>query len=92
MTRAKALQLLKEFADRPIFNVKIGVCSPEITDATFEEALEVFDQCGYYDTDRTEFVYMYISDFVNKREEFHQALNLFNLGPRRDRINNYANE
>lgn len=85
MTRTEALRILRDNYNNPIFNVKIGVCSPQVVNVTFEEALEEFDRCASRFRPKhkdCEFVFIYCSDFVKDslRGEIDKALTLFDLG------------
>jgi hypothetical protein len=89
MKRTEAVEVLREFWDRPVFNVKIGMCSPQIRDVDFESALIELDRCARFTTEFIEYVFIYVSDFVNAedREKLEKALFLFNLGSSRHRLN-----
>jgi hypothetical protein len=87
MKRLEALELIKRFYNEPVFNVRIGICSPQVTNVDFETAVEEFDRCGKYTTEYMEYVYIYPSDYVKDCLDIQEALSLFNLGPRRVRLN-----
>ena len=87
MKRTEAVNLLREYWDRPIFNVRIGICSPQLTDSDFESALEELDRCDRYTTEFMEYVYIYASEFCKDEKQLNEALQLFNLGFGRHRLN-----
>lgn len=87
MKRFKALELIKEYYNKPVFNVKIGMCSNQVTDVDFETALAEFDRCDKHTTEFMEYVYIYTSAFCKDERELDEALLLFNLGPVRAALN-----
>lgn len=87
MKRSEAVDLLKEYWSKPVFNTKIGMCSPQVTDVDFETALAELDRCDKYTTEFMEYVYIYASEFCKNEDKLNEALCLFNLGPRRGRLN-----
>lgn len=73
MDRLEAYSILIENKDKPYFNVKIGVCSPQVEYVNLEEAIMEFDRCKKWrNPNLLEYVYIYVID--NLREEFSQAL------------------
>lgn len=87
MTRFEAYELIKRYHDRPVFSVKIGMCSPQLESVTFEYALQAMDQADRFTTEFLEYVYIYAEDYVTDYHELNQALVLFNLGPGRHALN-----
>ena len=88
MSRVKALELLKKYFNIPIFNVKTGVCSPQVENVTLKSALEEMDRCSKFTTEFWEYVYIYPSSFVKEGHDIERALILFNLGRGREGLNN----
>lgn len=89
MKRLQALEVVRQYYTKPVFNVKIGMCSNECTDVDFETAIEVFDRCDRHTTEHLEYVYIYASDFCKDAYEIDEALKLFNLGIGRHSLNLY---
>lgn len=90
MKRLQALELIKQYYSEPVFNVKIGIGSPQIQRVDFESALEEFDRCCKWTTEYTEYVFIYVSDYVKDSNNLERALNLFNLGPSRGSLNQHC--
>lgn len=82
MSHAEAFDLLFEHFKKPIFGVKIGMCSPQVEWTDFEGALKEFSRCfpKYGDTDLIEYVFMYAMDDVAKADQLNIALGMFGLG------------
>lgn len=87
MKRSDAVGLLRQYWDKPVFNVKIGVSSPQVKDVDFETALAEFDRCDKFSTEYMEYVYIYASEFCKDEEKLDDALRLFNLGAGRHKLN-----
>jgi hypothetical protein len=87
-----AYRLLAAHRDLPIFSVKIGIGSPQVSNVEFEDALEEFSRCGKWTTEYMEYVYVYVADFVKDAESLNLALTQFNLGPGRGALNTYKSE
>lgn len=82
MTPFKALELLKDYYNRPVFNVKIGMGSAETQEVDFESAVRVYSdllEC-HNRQDYQEYVYIYASDYIVDAEALDDALAVFNLG------------
>jgi hypothetical protein len=81
MTRLEAINLIKEYYNEPIWCVTIGIGSPQVQGVEFEEAVAEFDRCNIkFNTEYLEYVYMYPKDYVNQRQELHDALAILGLG------------
>lgn len=92
MKRSDALVMIKTYYNRPVFNVKIGMGSSEISDVGFETALDMFDHLvDRFDTDKMEYVYIYASDYMRQPDQqlLDEALKVFNLGAGRHALNVY---
>lgn len=87
MSRTEALRTIQSVHNKPYFNVKIGMGSPQVENVTFDDALEEFDRCiaDGFDTDRLEYVFIYADPNLALANELNDALRLFNLGHRRTR-------
>ncbi len=87
MTRIEAFELLRDYYEKPVFSVRIGVCSPQIEHINFECALHSLDQCAHFTTEYMEYAYIYVDDYVVDADKLHEALKLFNLGCGRHALN-----
>lgn len=87
MKRAKAVELISQYWDKPVFGVRIGICSPQAEGVTFTEALVYFDDCDRFTAEYYEYVYIYAVEYIQDRDALNDALRLFNLGLGRANLN-----
>lgn len=83
MSRLEALKLLTKFYNKPIFVVQIGMCSPQVSNVSFEEALAEFDRCAKFrDSDYLEYTMIYVADYVEEKlkQQLNTALEVWDLG------------
>jgi len=90
MTRFEAVDLIKYYYNEPIWNVKIGIGSPQLEGVDFEEALHEFDRCNVnFNTSKMEYIYIYPKDYLRDEDAIHQALDILGFGYGRKKRNVY---
>ncbi len=78
---SETINFLDEYADLPIFNVKIGICSPQLENVPLDEALEEFNRVGGgKDRDNIEYAYIFVKDFVKENDKINILLTRLGVG------------
>lgn len=86
MTHEEAFDILFECYDKPVFAVKIGMCSPQVEWVDFKAALAEFSRChpNFGSTELMEYVYIYVPEDIAYADRVNIALGVWGVGRGRE--------